>query len=306
VQIDETLENLNPVRSRIKISTKVSKNSLIIEWPKAHLISSGQRDIMVFIAKLMECRYQSNFKPTILIIDEFFDYLDDANVVAFQYHISSLIDYMKREKKIIFPILLTHLDPHYLNHFCFSDKHLNLCYLKEIKCKINKELIRLVANREEPLIKKVLDSYYLHYYPCLNNIDITEEFKQLSLNTDWGTPLAFKKKVDRECRTYLLEPQNRFDPLAVCISVRIRIEELVYNLLKTDEEKKRYLDEHGTKEKLNFAYYCGLNFSETYHLLGIIYNHPLHNKGGIDISKSLGMKLDNPIIKNMIMSLWKQ
>ena len=70
--IDETLENLNPTNGRFEIVSKEKNNSLIIEWPKAHLISSGQRDILVFIAKLMECEFQTK-NNCILIIDEFFD-----------------------------------------------------------------------------------------------------------------------------------------------------------------------------------------------------------------------------------------
>lgn len=68
--IDKTLENLNPTNGRFEIVSKEKNNSLIIEWPKAHLISSGQRDILVFIAKLMECEFQTK-NNCILIIDEF-------------------------------------------------------------------------------------------------------------------------------------------------------------------------------------------------------------------------------------------
>lgn len=55
------------------------------------MISNGQRDILTFISRLMECHYKES-KACILVIDEFFDYLDDANLVAFQYYISTLID----------------------------------------------------------------------------------------------------------------------------------------------------------------------------------------------------------------------
>ena len=53
--LDDTLKEINPFPDRFDIVSKEKNRSLIIEWPKAHLISSGQRDIIVFIAKLMEC-----------------------------------------------------------------------------------------------------------------------------------------------------------------------------------------------------------------------------------------------------------
>ncbi len=156
--LDDTLQGINPFTERFDIVSKEKDRSLIIEWPKAHLISSGQRDILVFIAKLMECEYQTDGN-CILVIDEFFDYLDDANVVAFQYYISTLINNFKKSKRIIFPILLTHLDPNYLKHFCFNDSMLNIIYLKQINSQVSDRMAKLVANREHESIKDILDTH---------------------------------------------------------------------------------------------------------------------------------------------------
>lgn len=303
-EIDATLEKLNPVSDRFEIKSKIKDNSLIIEWPKANMISSGQRDILTFISQLMECRYKES-KACILVIDEFFDYLDDANLVAFQYYISTLIDNYKKNKRIIFPILLTHIDPNYLKHFCFNDKRLNICYLKDYKGRISDKMSKLVETREDPTIKDEIDTYFLHYHPNLTKVDITEKFITLSLNKDWGKPEIFKKKIDRELRRYLLEPDKVYDPLAVCVSIRIKIEENIYNRIEQSSSKKRFLNTHGTTEKLNYAHDLGIVIPETYYLLGIIYNHPLHITGDNDISKQLSMKLENNTIKKMISHLWK-
>ena len=91
----------------------------------------------------------------------------------------------------------------------------------------------------------------------------------------------------------------------MCFSVRQKIEELVYNQLRSNEEKDQFLSTHGTNEKLNYAQNQGISYSETYNLLGIIYNHPLHISGETDISQPLGMKFDNPVIRNMIKRLWE-
>ena len=303
-EIDSTLDKLNPVKDRFEIKSKIIDNSLVIEWPKASMISSGQRDILTFISKLMECQLMKS-KACILVIDEFFDYLDDANLVAFQYYISTLIDDYKKTKRVIFPILLTHIDPNYLKHFCFNDKKLNICYLKNYKGRISDRMAQFIGVRENPLIKSVVDTYYLHYHPEIKNIDVTEDFRRLSVNVDWGKPQMFKKKVDRELRTYLLEPNKAYDPLAVCVSIRIKIEENIYNCIDVDAHKQEFLDTHGTTEKLNYAHDKGVVVPETYYLLGIIYNHPLHIVGDNDISKPLSMKLENVTIKSMVKHLWE-
>lgn len=302
-EIDSTLAKLNPVSDRFEIKSTIKDRSLIIEWPKADMISNGQRDILTFISRLMECHYKES-KACILVIDEFFDYLDDANLVAFQYYISTLIDSYRKNKRIIFPILLTHIDPNYLKHFCFNDKRLNVCYLKESKGRISDKMSKFIGARENPSIKDVLDTYYLHYHPDIEEIDVTDDFRRLSLNIDWGTPKMFKKKVDRELRKYLLESDKSYDPLAVCISIRIKIEENIYNCIDTEADKKEFLITHGTTEKLNYAHELGVVVPETYYLLGIIYNHPLHIAGDNDISKPLSMKLENITIKSMIKHLW--
>lgn len=302
--IDKTLENLNPTNGRFEMVSKEKNNSLIIEWPKAHLISNGQRDILVFIAKLMECEFQTK-NNCILIIDEFFDYLDDANVVAFQYYVSTLIDIFKKNKRIIFPILLTHLDPNYLKHFCFNSNRMNVCYLKDVNATISSEMRKLVAVRDMDCVKDDLDRYYFHYNPNGESINLKEQFEALNLNVAWSIPTSFRKKVDRQCRTYILEPNKKFDPLAVCFSIRAKIEENAYTNLQNEEDKKKFLETHTTNAKLQFAQSRGVSIPETYFLLGIIYNHPLHICGDEDISKPLGIKLENPIIKNMIYNLWQ-
>ena len=299
--IDKTLENINPVKERFNIVSTIEDRKLLIRWPKANQLSGGQRDSMVFISQLMECEFH-NEGDCLLVIDEFFDYLDDANIVAFQYYISTMIANFKKKGRLIFPILLTHLDPNYLNHFCFNKTRLNIIYLKETKARITKPMRELVASREKEDLKDILDQYYFHYSGLLSEqLDFSNEFKQNSLNKDWAKPLAFNNKIYKELRTYLYKDLF-YDPVAVCLAVRLRIEELLYNRIKEDKRDK-LLEIHGTTEKLHFALKNGVCFPDTYFLLGIVYNHPLHEiKENMD--KPLGMKLENSTIKNMIKQLW--
>jgi len=299
-----TIASFNPVKDRFDIKPKAEGNSLVVRWPKAHEISNGQRDILTFIALLLKSRRNFKKQDCILVIDEIFDYMDDANLITFQYYISTFIDEMKRQKRRIFPILLTHLDPLFFNHFCFNDTKIKVNYLKEINIKSNQSILKLIYKREDTSIKSSVDAYYFHYHPTINTIDLTPEFKALKLNLAWAKPEIFLKTINREVRRYLIE-NDIFDPLAICFGVRIQIEKLVYDKIPDPANKTAFIDKNGTKNKLHFAQSIGIHLPETYFLLGIIYNTSLHLEEGRDISKPLGLKLENGTIKQMILNIFQ-
>lgn len=229
--------------------------------------------------------------------------MDDGNLIAFQYYVSTLIDEMKRQKRRIFPILLTHLDPLFFNHFCFNDTKIKVSYLKEPNIKSNQNILKIIYKREDPSIQSQVDAYYFHYHPTINTIDLENEFKTLKLNVDWAKPEKFFQKVFREVRRYLFET-DAFDPLAICFGVRVQIEKLVYNLIPDPANKVNFINTNGTKNKLHFSQSIGIHIPETYFLLGIIYNTSLHLSEGHDISKPLGLKLENGTIKQMIRNIF--
>ena len=79
--LDQNLQHLNTSFNGIK--TSVENGYLVVKFPKADLLSNGQRDVMTFVVELL--RFQEDINPRkkqLLIIDEIFDYLDDANVIA--------------------------------------------------------------------------------------------------------------------------------------------------------------------------------------------------------------------------------
>ncbi len=302
----ETIDAFNPVKDRFDIQPRVEGNSLIINWPKAHEISNGQRDILTFIALLFRARRNFKKKDCILVIDEIFDYMDDANLISFQYYISTFIDGMKRQKRRIFPILLTHLDPLFFNHFCFNDNKINVHYLKTINIKSNRHILKIIYNRDEPSIKANVDAYFFHFHPNIDGLDFSADFAALRLNVDWAKPQSFLKKIFREVRRYLYE-NDAFDPLAVCFGLRIKIEELVYSKIPDAENKRIFIEEtNGTKNKLHFAHGIGVDIPETYFLLAIIYNTSLHLSEGQDVSRPLGLKLENGTIKKMTRNIFER
>lgn len=301
--LDETIREINPVADRFNIHSVESRGKLVIEWPKATQISNGQRDLMTFVARLMACEFSESY-ACILIIDEIFDYLDDANLITFQYYISTLIDKFKKSKRIIYPILLTHLDPNYLKHFCFNDTKLNVCYLQETRGKIGSEMTKLVLIREAAdEIKKVLDKNYFHFNPNIDGLCFSDIFQRYGLNQAWANPTSFFKKVNRQNRAFHLEDDKPYDPIMVCLATRVQIESIVYNMLGVVKDKAEFINTHGTKEKLLFAQSKGVIIPETYFLLGIIYNHPLHEING-STSQALSIKLENLSIKKMLRNLW--
>lgn len=300
----KTIESFNPVKDRFDLRPKVEGHSLIVKWPKAHEISNGQRDILTFIALLLKSRRNFKKKNCILVIDEIFDYMDDANLITFQYYISNFIEEMKKKKRRIFPILLTHLDPLFFNHFCFNDTKIKVNYLKQISIKSNQNILKLIYKREDPSIQNMVDAFYFHFHPNIEDIDLTTEFSLLKLNVDWAKPSIFFKTIFREIRRYLLE-DGTFDPLAICFGVRVKIEELVYNKISDSENKRTFIETNGTKNKLRYAQSVGIHMPETYFLLGIVYNTSLHLSEGQDISMPLGLKLENGAIKRMVFNIFQ-
>ena len=95
----------------VSAEIKETKGRVLVRFPDAASLSNGQRDLLYFTCSLLKSRTAVASKPSILLIDEVFDYLDDANIVVAQYFISKLIDSYRKDGKRIYVCLLTHLDP---------------------------------------------------------------------------------------------------------------------------------------------------------------------------------------------------
>jgi len=298
------IEEINPVRNRFLIQPKEKNRQLIVEWPKAHQMSNGQRDILVFYAKLLEFEHKNHNmgKAQILVIDEIFDYLDDVNILLFQYRISNLIDKYRKRKGLLFPILVTHLDPNYFHHFCFNEQQINVCYLKEYNARMNLEIMQIISKRDCPDLKDKLDEAYFHFNPKYVDYDLTKEFSQHKLNNEWATPAKFRKAIFRKLRTYLYETEEPYDPIAVCWSLRLMIEEIVYSLIEDETQKEVFVKTHKTKEKLLYASRIGVYIKDVYFLLGLIYNVSLHGNCR-NLTQPTALKLESLVIKNMIIDI---
>lgn len=299
---EKTIANFNTTRHTIKPKEDKKHNRLIVEWPKAHEISNGQRDVLSFITNLMKAKRNFRKPNCILVIDEIFDYLDDANLISFQYFVTTMIEEMKAQGKNFFPILMTHLDPLFFNHFCFNRHKIKVAYLKDVPFRSNPNINKLIKKREDATIKTNVDKHHFHFYPT--HIDISTEFTALGLPSSWGESQKFHQFIDAEIQKYLSDQPN-YDPLAICFGVRVKIESIIHGQINDPKKKQEFLDEHGTKNKLEYCERIGLPVPETYYLLGIIYNDRLHWRDGMDNVKPVAIKLGNMTIKHLIKELFK-
>lgn len=284
-----------------KVEEKKRKE-LVINFPKAHQLSNGQRDIITLVVQLHKTLYEGSKKPLILVIDEVFDYLDDANLVAFQYYVTSIIEEYKARNQVIYPIILTHLDPGVFFDFCFNKHKIQINYLLSKPVGKSKDILRLVEFRDSDQyedvvrpIKDFLDKYWFHFHP--DDHEIADEWPDF-LPNEWKNSDSFKGYVNNELNRYLTN--KNYDAVAVCFAVRIVIEHQVYSLLPDSDWQENFIAEHGTSNKLEVASSVGVDIPESYFLLGLIYNTNLHWNQGRDYVSPLVSKLSHPTIRQLV------
>ena len=282
-------------------------NSLVLEFPKANLISNGERDILCFLALLEKAKKKLKKENSILIIDEVFDYLDDANLVAAQYYATQFIESFKGQGKNLYLLILTHLDPLYFKGYVFGRKNkLKIYYLDKSEATVNEHLIKILKERNNStsILKRDIERYLLHFHTT--QIDRRRDFEDLNLKPTWGELNNFDNYIFEEARKYCND-EVAFDPLAVCCAVRKNIEKNVYNLIIEGAHKIIFLDEmiDGTNKKLEFAERIGVQVDETYYFLGIIYNEALHWYDNRDNISPVVSRLKNLTIKNIIKAVFQ-
>lgn len=277
------------------ITPKEIQSKLIVEFPKANQISNGQRDVITFITLLFKAERKLKSRNSILIIDEVFDYLDDANLVAVQYYITKFIKKFKNEGRRLYPLILTHLNPFYFKNFAFNNQKVYFLDKKDIRS--NQAMIKLIKNREEVDIKDDVSKFLLHYNPV--EINRRNDFQALGLRETWGESNNFYLFINNEARKYL-EGEEEFDPLAVCCAIRIAIEKYAYQLLVSDVSREEFIKKFKTRDKLAYAEETGASIPEYFYLLGVIYNDGMHWKDGQDNISPIAAKLENHTIRYLI------
>jgi hypothetical protein len=291
-RFDETLTTFNCTWKNINTSQTGGK--LVVKFPEAIHISNGQRDILTFISMLFRAKRHLKKGANILIIDEVFDYLDDANLTAAQYYITQFIKDYKLANKRIYPLILTHLNPNYFKNFTFSNQ--KVYYLNKSNIQVAQGIINLLRNRNDLTIKADVSKYLLHYDPA--TINKRTEFRALSIPELWGENNNFQNHVNSEVQNYLTDIP--YDPFAVCGALRLKIEQIAYDKLQSTEAKTAFIETHKTRSKLEKAEEMGIVSPESHYLLGIIYNEGMHWKSNQDNVSPIASKLENLTIKKLI------
>lgn len=297
LRFDETLLNFNSTWKGIRATQTGGK--LVVKFPEAKFISNGQRDILTFISMLFRAKRHLTKNANILVIDEVFDYLDDANLIAAQYYISTFIKEYSDEGKRLYPIILTHLNPTYFKNFAFSNQ--KVYYLDKSNMNVNQNIVKLLRNRENSTIKDDVSKYLLHFGP--GQINKRREFRALGIPELWGESNNFSTFLNAEVDNYINGRQ--FCPFSVCGAVRIKIEEIAYNKLQSSASQLLFLTTNKTRSKLEVAENMGVVSPESHFLLGLIYNEGLHWKDGFDNVSPISAKLENMTIKKIICDIFK-
>ena len=304
-RFDCNIQHLNATWKDIK--SKKEGNALILEFPHADEISNGQRDLLTFIAQIV--KFQSKLrkgKKYLLIIDDVFDYLDDANLIAAQYYISNLL---KDRSYEIYPVIFTHLDPKYFRNYIFKPSLLNVQCLKKVDAVGSIPMKTFIAYREK-LDKKIvedealynkLSKFFFHYNP--STIDISANIPvRPNLRKTWAKDTNLKQYVLEELNKYV-DAATQYDPYAVSLGIRYRVEKIIYDCFDNADAQQGFINTHQTEKKLKYAEEHSVLIPDAYYYLSAIHNDADHLKNPNE-DKSCVYKLNHPVIINIVKELF--
>lgn len=303
--LDERLTKFNT--TGLPLRSAVRNNKLVVSFGRAGRMSNGERDVLYFVANLIAFSISVKNKPCILIVDEVFDYLDGTNLLAVQYYLSQFLNRIKSDGNIVFPILMTHLDPAVFSSYHF--KGMAVHYLTNMSdINLNDKFVKLLQLRStlkqsgNPLGGE-LEKYLLHFYPV--NWTIPPDILSQLPNGFWTDSQSFVRSLYSEISNKYLGNQD-YNVLAVILGLRIKIEEKTVALIPEDI-RCEYYNKHGSKEKLAFADLHSNQIPEIFYLLQPLYNEALHLRNGQNTNRenknrieSAYLKLSSNIIKEMV------
>lgn len=306
-RIDEHINIFNTTGRTIV--SKVKNNSLIIDFVSPKMISNGERDILCFIGNLI--KFEINFKKNIglLVIDEIFDYLDGGNLLAVQYYLSNFIKSCKKNNKLLFPLILTHLDPEVFKTYVFKKQKIHYYISHSRSFDFNSELIKLIKLRsslQDSDKKKVIEKFCLHY--CNKECNLSDY--EISLGDITNNFELYKELFQEVTDKYLVSDLNTFDPIKVALAIRIKIEKMIYNKVSSNLRDK-LIEEHTTKRKIEFADSHNFEVPEIYYILSPVYNDILHLPNNNDVvvkqkMVSCYLYLNNRLIRQMVKLVFQE
>ena len=310
VRFDANLALLDTTWRNIQ-STEVD-GKLVVRFPHADEISNGQRDILTFVVELLKFKSMIKAgKRYLLIIDEVFDYLDDANTITAQYFLSHFLDLNRGN---MYLCLLTHLNPFSFKNYIFNDKKVNFVYLQQTQPIATEEMKAFIAFREgldkegdvaQGDLYDKLSHDLFHYNPVV--VDYSTQIFTYKTNANlrerWGKTGVLHQVLIDEVNKYLSGNQN-YDPYAVAMALRLRVEKVIYEQLGTQVEKDEFVDQKMTKYKFSYAEDHGVMVPDVLNVVNAIHNEADHLKYDAVrhqyLEKAMVYKLQNNVIKGML------
>lgn len=290
-------------------------NQLIAEFPQSDEVSSGQRDVMILrvLLDLFEKSLVNGIN--LLVIDDVFEYLDDANKIVAEYYLKKLLN---KRSDDIFIVLLSHLEKRNFRTHLISEKDIHEVYLLGSDCarvtdvkgltafreKLNEE--RIPGDAKDVLYGKI-SKYLFHYAPT------TEDLRMLIHPYVGPGNIGLKEKYGDKNTffTFLVDELNKYfangdyDPYAVATAVRILEEKKLYEALE-DDKKPGFIDTYETLRKIEYCENNGINVPDSYRFVTSIHNEADHctaNPDGTFKEKGMVYSLKNKSVKDIISNI---
>lgn len=306
--INEMLPLLN--RTRFRVEAKVRNHQLVVDFPDWDDASNGEIDVLQLCVALFRARARFTEKENaLLLIDEVFDYLDDANLLVAQHFLLEMMKQFKNSGKNLYVIILTHLDPGLFKSFRFKSFHTS--YIPNsggdsVKGCLNKLLVdRKRCQKELPDIYNFVSSHYLHFSDCDKvSEDVLEYIAKQGIEGGLKSPSSFRSEMEAKLGDYF--SGKPFAPSEVCCGIRLAVERLNYEALVAGDKPGFLKINTGTEDRLLYASEHGVEVPETFHLLGSIYNSCMHLSGRPGETELVQRELGNNIIRHMIEASLKE
>lgn len=305
-RVDKFISALDTTGQNLKLVNK--RGSVLLQLPDRSQISNGELDILNFAIQLIQVQKKSTSKNSVLIIDEVFDYLDDANLLVAQFYLSKMMQQYKEADRSIYIVLLTHMDPYLMASYRFKVKHVSF-FAKESHGTVTECMTKLIRDRvrckrAQEDIYNDISARYLHYSPYILANSKTEAYLQeKGFPSSVTSVAAFATRCREELDSYL--GGGKYDILMSCCALRRLIEKSAFDLLNSADQQKHFLETEGTIAKLDYASECGADIPEIHLLLSGVYNTSMHlkaTKSDMEI-QAIGRKMDNLVIRSMIRSV---
>jgi hypothetical protein len=149
----------------------------------------------------------------------------------------------------------------------------------------------------------IIISWIFHY--TTDTIDVSSEIPQKEhLSPLWAKDLNLHSYIAEECTKYLSEGDS-YDPYAICIGIRMKLEKFAYNNIASPDDKDIFIQTKETNKKMDFAKSKGVDIPDSYYLLSPIHNDADHLRDE-NSDKMCIYKLQHPVIRNLVKNVFEE